>query len=58
MSLSALSLDIKSTKRLFTRFSPNRATMLRGRHGIGKSQVVYQIAGEFRSDFYRELGNC
>ena len=58
MSLSALSLDIKSTKRLFTRFSPNRATMLRGRHGIGKSQVVYQIAGEFRSDFYKEHGNC
>ena len=58
MSLAALSLDIKSTKRLFTRFSPNRATMLRGRHGIGKSQVVYQIAGEYRSDFYKEHGNC
>ena len=32
--------------------------MLRGRHGIGKSQVVYQIAGEYRSDFYKEHGNC
>jgi len=58
MSLSALSLDIKSTKRLFGKFSPNRATMLRGRHGIGKSQVVYQIAGDYRSEFYKELGNC
>jgi hypothetical protein len=58
MALSALSLDIKSTKNLFKRFSSSRATMLRGRHGIGKSQVVYQIAGELRHDFYLDRGNC
>ena len=58
MALSALSLDIKSTKNLFKRFSSARATMLRGRHGIGKSQVVYQIAGELRHDFYLDRGNC
>ena len=58
MALSALSLDIKSTKNLFKRFSSNRATMLRGRHGIGKSQVVYQIASELRHDFYLDRGNC
>lgn len=58
MSLSALSLDIKSTKNLFKRFTANRATMLRGRHGIGKSQVVYQIAAELRHDFYRDRSNC
>ena len=58
MTLSALSLDIRSTKALFKRFSSNRATMLRGRHGIGKSQVVYQIAGELRHEFYKDRGNC
>ena len=58
MALSALSLDIKSTKNLFKRFSSNRATMLRGRHGIGKSQVVYQIASELRHDFYLDRANC
>lgn len=55
---SALTLDIKTTKNLFKRFSSNRATMLRGRHGIGKSQVVYQIASELRHDFYMDRGNC
>jgi hypothetical protein len=55
---SALSLDIATTKKLFTRFSSSRATMLRGRHGIGKSQVVYQIAGDLRHDAYRDPGVC
>jgi hypothetical protein len=55
---TALSLDIKTTKKLFTRFSSNRATMLRGRHGIGKSQVVYQIASELRHDAYKDHDNC
>lgn len=58
MSLGSINLDIKSTKNLLSRFSSNRAIMLRGRHGIGKSQVVYQIAGELRHDFYRDRGNC
>lgn len=58
MALSALTLDIHSTKNLFKCFSSNRATMLRGRHGVGKSQVVYQIAGDIRNDFYLDLGNC
>lgn len=58
MSTSALSLDVQSTKALFTRFSSSRATMLRGRHGIGKSQVVYQIAGDLRHDFYKSADNC
>ena len=55
---TALSLDIKTAKRLLTRFSANRATMIRGRHGIGKSQVVYQIAAALRHDFYKDSGNC
>lgn len=55
---TALTLDIKTAKKLLSRFSSNRATMLRGRHGIGKSQVVYQIAGDLRHDFYKDRGNC
>jgi hypothetical protein len=55
---TALSLDIATTKKLFTRFSSNRATMLRGRHGIGKSQVVYQIAGDLRHDAYKDRNVC
>ena len=55
---TALTLDIKTTKKLFTRFSSNRATMLRGRHGIGKSQVVYQIAGDLRHDAYKDRSVC
>ena len=58
MSLGSINLDIKSTKALLARFSSNRAIMLRGRHGIGKSQVVYQIAGDLRHDFYKDRGNC
>ena len=55
---TALTLDIKTTKKLFTRFSSNRATMLRGRHGIGKSQVVYQIAADLRHEDYKDRGVC
>jgi hypothetical protein len=55
---TALTLDIKTTKNLFVRFSSNRATMLRGRHGIGKSQVVYQIASELRHDVYKNQVVC
>jgi len=58
MAISALNLDIRSTKALFKRFSSNRATMLRGRHGIGKSQVVYQIASELRHDAYKDRSVC
>lgn len=58
MSHGAISLDIKSTVRLVQAFSPNRAIMLRGAHGIGKSQVVYQIATTVKNDFYKDRGNC
>jgi len=58
MGTGAISLDIKSTIRLVQAFSPNRAVMLRGAHGIGKSQVVYQIATTIKNDFYRSRENC
>lgn len=58
MATSALTLDILSTKKLFCRFSASRAVMLRGRHGIGKSQVVYQICADLRHDFYKDRANC
>ena len=32
--------------------------MLRGRHGIGKSQIVYQIASELRHDAYKDRSVC
>lgn len=55
---SALTLDIKTTKALFTKFSSKRATMLRGAHGIGKSEVVYQIASVLCNDLYRDRSFC
>lgn len=58
MSTLAVNLDIRSTKALVSRFSSDRAVMLRGRHGIGKSQVVYQIAGSLRHDLYKDRDYC
>lgn len=54
----AMTLDIAKFKNLCKRFSPEIAIMVRGRHGIGKSQVVYQVAELLRDDFYKDPANC
>lgn len=54
----AMTLDISKFKNLCRKFSPEIAIMVRGRHGIGKSQVVYQVAELLRDDFYKSPENC
>ena len=54
----AMTLDIAKFKNLCKRFTPDIAVMVRGRHGIGKSQVVYQVAELLRDDFYKNPENC
>ncbi len=58
MSNLALSLEMKPFMNLCMRFSPERAVMVRGRPGIGKSQSVYQVAEKLRSDVYKSEGAC
>lgn len=58
MSNLAISLEMKSFKELCSKFSPERAIMVRGRPGIGKSQSVYQIATTLRSEMYLSHDNC
>ena len=54
----AMALDIRKFKNLCRSFTADMAVMVRGRHGIGKSEVVYQIAGDLRHDFYKDPANC
>ena len=58
MSTLAISLNMASFKNLCMRFSPDRAVMVRGRPGIGKSQSVWQIASALRSDTYKDMDTC
>lgn len=58
MSNLAISLSMKPFKELCVRFSPDRSILVRGRPGIGKSQSVYQIAADLRSDTYKDVRNC
>ena len=54
----ALTLSLKKFKDLCALFSPDIAVMVRGRHGIGKSQGIYQVADKLRDDFYKDPENC
>lgn len=58
MSFLAISLSFKNTQELLRRFSSQRAVMLRGRHGIGKSEGVYQASAQRKVDFYKDADNC
>jgi len=58
MSETAVTLGMKSFKNLCRRYSAKRSIMVRGRPGIGKSQSVYQLAEDHRSDFYKSQQNC
>jgi hypothetical protein len=55
--LLAASMDMASFKTVARRFSPEITIRIRGRHGIGKSQCVYQLASDYRSDFYKDQTN-
>ena len=45
-SVSAISLSMGDFQKLAVAFDPEIPLMIRGRHGIGKSQSVYQIAAK------------
>lgn len=58
MSKAAISLGMAQFKNVCKTFGPEVAIMVRGMQGIGKSQSVYQIASELRSEFYKSETNC
>lgn len=49
----AATMDMASFQKLAVLFGPEMTIVVRGRHGIGKSESVYQIAKKIKSDFYR-----
>lgn len=54
----AINLNMKSFKELCKLFSPDIAVMIRGEHGIGKTEGVRQVAALLRDDFYKDAENC
>jgi hypothetical protein len=57
-SVSAVRLNIANFKQMCLALSPDICVMVRGKHGIGKSQVVQQIGADLRHDFYKDPTNC
>lgn len=53
-----ISLNMTATLNLLAILSPDRAALLAGRHGIGKSEAVYQAAAKRRNDAYKDLPTC
>jgi len=53
-----ISLNMSATLTLLSVLSPDRAVLLAGRHGIGKSEAVYQAAAKRRNDLYKDVTYC
>lgn len=49
----AIPVSMKSFQELGTTLSPDITLCVRGRHAVGKSEGVYQIAKKLRHDFYK-----
>ncbi len=46
-------VSMESFQSLGTKLSPDVTLCVRGRHAVGKSESVYQIASKLRHDFYK-----
>lgn len=53
-----ISLNMTATLNLIAALGPDRAVLLAGRHGIGKSEAVYQAAAKRRNDLYKNVDVC
>ena len=51
-------MNMQNFQNLMTRFSPDRACMVRGRPGIGKSQGIYQVASKIKHPDYQNFEFC
>lgn len=56
--LAAYSVNMAEFQRVLTSISPKYSVCVRGKHGIGKSESVYQGAQKIFSDFYKSADNC
>jgi len=54
----AISLKMTAFQNMALAMPAHQTIMVRGRHGIGKSESVYQIATKLRSESYRDIGFC
>lgn len=53
-----ISLNMTATLNLIKTLGTDRAVLLAGRHGIGKSEAVYQAAAKRRNDLYKDVNVC
>lgn len=51
-------INAKGLFELGCALSSKRPLMVRGKHGIGKSEIIYQIASKRFSNFFENLENC
>lgn len=56
--VGTVKLGAKDLVNLALAVSPNRTICVQGEAGIGKSEIIGQIATKLRSDFYKSKENC
>jgi hypothetical protein len=55
---AAIQVSMKNLVELVSHLSPDIAVCIRGRHAVGKSEGVVQIAAVLRAEFYKNPDNC
>lgn len=56
--MTYVTCDIETAKQIALLQDPNQAVLFLGPHGVGKSQIVYQIAAALREDIYKDPVVC
>jgi len=56
--MTYVTCDIETAKQICLMQDPSQAVLLLGPHGVGKSQIVYQIGETLRHDIYKDPKVC
>lgn len=56
--MTYITCDIETAKQIASQQDVNQAVLLVGPHGVGKSEIVYQIAASLRDDVYKSKETC
>lgn len=54
----SITVSMESLKAMAKTLSPDVSICIRGRHAVGKSESVYQVAGDLRHDAYKDPEFC
>lgn len=56
--MTYVTCDIETAKQICLMQDPNQAVLILGPHGVGKSQIVYQVGETLRHEIYKDPEVC